>query len=159
MLLMKLLFSALMLVMSVVVWADAPLSSQMESYLVTSKDGKEVVEEAEQASPGDIVEYRLTYTNNGDQPLSGLIITGPIPANTVYLENSAATQVNADFTVSIDNGDSFQAEPITKTITGENGQSKNVEVSPSDYTQVRWQPKGSLQPDQVQEYRYRVTVQ
>ncbi|MEQ3724905.1 hypothetical protein [Alcanivorax sp.] len=156
---MKLLFSALMLVMSVVVWADAPLSSQMESYLVTSKDGKEVVEEAEQASPGDIVEYRLTYTNNGDQPLSGLIITGPIPANTVYLENSAATQVNADFTVSIDNGDSFQAEPITKTITGENGQSKNVEVSPSDYTQVRWQPKGSLQPDQVQEYRYRVTVQ
>ncbi len=106
-----------------------------------------------------IVEYRLTYTNNGDQPLSGLIITGPIPANTVYLENSAATQVNADFTVSIDNGDSFQAEPITKTITGENGQSKNVEVSPSDYTQVRWQPKGSLQPDQVQEYRYRVTVQ
>ncbi len=156
---MKLLFSALMLVMSVVVWADAPLSSQMESYLVTSKDGKEVVEEAEQASPGGIVEYRLTYTNNGDQPLSGLIITGPIPANTVYLENSAATQVNADFTVSIDNGDSFQAEPITKTITGENGQSKNVEVSPSDYTQVRWQPKGSLQPDQVQEYRYRVTVQ
>ena len=156
---MKLLFSALMLVMSVVVWADAPLSSQMESYLVTSKDGKEVVEEAEQASPGDIVEYRLTYTNNGDQPLSGLIITGPIPANTVYLENSAATQVNADFTVSIDNGDSFQAEPITKTITGENGQSKNVEVSPSDYTQVRWQPKGSLQPDQVQEYRYRVRVQ
>ena len=156
---MKLLFSALMLVMSVVVWADAPLSSQMDSYLVTSKDGKEVVEEAEQASPGDIVEYRLTYTNNGDQPLSGLIITGPIPANTVYLENSAATQVNADFTVSIDNGDSFQAEPITKTITGENGQSKNVEVSPSDYTQVRWQPKGSLQPDQVQEYRYRVTVQ
>lgn len=156
---MKLLFSALMLVMSVVVWADAPLSSQMDSYLVTSKDGKEVVEEAEQASPGDIVEYRLTYTNNGDQPLSGLIITGPIPANTVYLENSAATQVNADFTVSIDNGDSFQAEPITKTITGDNGQSKNVEVSPSDYTQVRWQPKGSLQPDQVQQYRYRVTVQ
>lgn len=156
---MKLIFSALMLLMSAAVWADAPLSSQMDSYLVTSKDGKEVVEEAEQASPGDIVEYRLTYTNNGDQPLSGLVITGPIPANTVYLENSAATQVSADFTVSIDNGDSFQAELITETVTGDNGQSKNVEVSPSDYTQVRWQPKGSLQPDQVQEYRYRVTVQ
>ena len=67
--------------------------------------------------------------------------------------------MSADFTVSIDNGDSFQAEPVTKTVTGENGQSKNVEVSPSDYTQVRWQPKGSLQPDQVQEYRYRVRVQ
>ncbi len=156
---MKLIFSALMLVMSVVVWADAPLSSQMDSYLVTSKDGKEVVVEAAQASPGDIVEYRLTYTNNSDQPLSGLVITGPIPANTAYLENSAATEVNADFTVSIDNGDSFLAEPVTQTVTGDNGQSENVEVSPSDYTQVRWQPKGSLQPDQVQEYRYRVTVQ
>ena len=63
---MKLFFSTLMLLMSAAVWADAPLSSQMDSYLVTSQDGKEVVEEAEQASPGDIVEYRLTYTNNGD---------------------------------------------------------------------------------------------
>ncbi|MEQ3636311.1 hypothetical protein [Alcanivorax sp.] len=156
---MKLIFSALMLLMSAAVLADVPLSSQMDSYLVTHKDGKEVVEEATEASPGDIVEYRLTYTNNGDQPLSGLVITGPIPTNTVYLKGSAATQVNADFTVSIDNGDSFQAEPITKIVTGENGQAKNVEVSPSDYTQVRWQPKGSLQPDQVQEYRYRVTVE
>ncbi|PHR64116.1 MULTISPECIES: DUF11 domain-containing protein [unclassified Alcanivorax] len=155
----KRIISALAVLMSAAVWADAPLSSQMDSYLVTHENGKEVVVEAEQASPGDIVEYRLTYTNNSDQPLSGLVITGPIPTNTVYLKDSAATQVSADFTVSIDNGDSFQAEPVTKTVTGENGQSKNVEVSPSDYTQVRWQPKGSLQPDQVQQYRYRVTVQ
>ena len=156
---MKLLFSVLLLAMSSLIWAEGPLSSHMETFLVTENEGKETVAATEQASPGDVVEYRLTYRNTGDQPLSGLVITGPVPANTAYVGGSANTEVDASFTVSIDNGDSFQAEPVTKTVTGENGQSRNVEVSPSDYTQVRWQPKGSLQPDQVQQYRYRVTVQ
>ncbi len=133
---MKLFFSTLMLLMSAAVWADAPLSSQMDSYLVTSQDGKEVVDEAEQASPGNIVEYRLTYTNNGDQPLSGLVITGPVPANTVYLKDSAATQVSADFTLSIDNGDSFQPAPVPTTVTRYSGQSKNVAVPSTHSTQV-----------------------
>ncbi|MCG8392360.1 MAG: hypothetical protein MI745_04695 [Pseudomonadales bacterium] len=157
---MKLFLSILLFGVMSAVHAEGPLTSEMETYLVsTNKNGQETLSPAEQASPGDIIEYRLIYTNEADQPLSGLVITGPIPANTEYLEKSARTEVPASFTVSIDDGNTFEQEPVTRTKAGDDGQPQNVTVSPSDYTQVRWQPKGSLQPDQVQEYRYRVKVQ
>ncbi len=140
-------------------WADGPLTSQMETYLVAEKDGQEVMTVTEEASPGDVIEYRLIYTNQSEQPLSGLEITGPIPANTAYLANSADTDVEAVFTVSIDDGSSFEAEPVTRSITGPDGQTQNVIVPPSDYTQLRWVPQSGIQPGQVLEYRYRVKVQ
>lgn len=131
----------------------------METYLVAEKDGQEVMTATEQASPGDIIEYRLVYTNEAEQPLKGLQITGPIPANTAYLDDTAATDVNADFTVSIDDGSSYESEPVTRTQTGADGQSQNITVPPQDYTQLRWTPKNGIRPGQVQEYRYRVRVQ
>ena len=140
-------------------WAESPLSSKMETYLVAEKNGQEVVTVTDEASPGDVVEYRLIYTNNAEQPLSGLEITGPIPANTAYLKDSAATDVDAAFMVSIDDGSSFEAEPVTRTLTGPDGQTQNVIVPPSDYTQLRWVPKNGIQPGQALEYRYRVKVQ
>ena len=156
---MKLYISVLLLSLSSLIWAEGPLTSQMETFLVTEKGGKETVVATEQASPGDVVEYRLTYRNTGEQPLSGLVITGPVPANTAYVGGSANTKVDASFTVSIDNGTSFLAEPVTREVKDADGQSKDVTVPPSDYTQVRWQPNGSLKPDQEQQYRYRVKVQ
>ncbi len=60
-------------------WADSPLSSKMETYLVAEKNGQEVMTVTDEASPGDVIEYRLIYTNKAEQPLSGLEITGPIP--------------------------------------------------------------------------------
>ena len=157
---MKLFISALMMLsLSVVSWADGPLSSQMETFLVTNKKGEELVVVTEQASPGDIVEYRLTYTNESQQPLSGLVITGPVPANTQYLEDSAAADVKAAFTVSIDGGETYHAEPVKKTQTDRNGQPKNIIVPPSEYTQLRWVPDKGIQPGKVQTYRYRVKVQ
>ena len=67
--------------------------------------------------------------------------------------------MNAEFTVSIDDGSSFELEPVTRTTTGPDGQSKNIIVAPSDYTQLRWVPENGIQPGQVLEYRYRVKVQ
>ncbi|EKF75941.1 hypothetical protein A11A3_00565 [Alcanivorax hongdengensis A-11-3] len=130
----------------------------MKSYLVVSNDGKEVFSEAKEAAPGDTIEYRLTYTNTSDQPLAGLVVTGPIPANTAYLKGSAHSSVPAVFTVSVDDGKSFSAEPVKKTVKGADGQQKNVTVDPSAYTQLRWAPKGKLPAGKVQTYRYRVSV-
>lgn len=155
---MKLLISFLLWAVSAAALA-APLTSQMATFLITEENGKEVASATEQASPGDVIEYRLTYQNTGDNPLSGLVITGPIPANTAYVENSAATDVDATFTVSIDNGNLFHAEPVMQEVKGDDGETQNVPVSPDAYTQVRWQPQGSLQPGAQQEYRYRVQVQ
>jgi uncharacterized repeat protein (TIGR01451 family) len=155
----KLCFSVLILSFSSLLWADGPLSIQMKTYLVAEKDGQEVITATEQASPGDIIEYRLIYTNEAEQPLTDLQITGPIPDNTAYLKGSAATDVDADFAVSIDDGSSFESEPVKRTQTGTNGQLQNVIVPPSDYTQLRWMPENGIQPGQEQEYRYRVKVQ
>ena len=156
---MKLWVSFLLLSLSLSGWADGPLSSQMETFLVTKKNGKEVVVATQQASPGDVVEYRLTYSNESDQPLSGLVITGPVPANTEYLKESAAADVKAEFTVSIDGGETYQSEPVKRTQTDSKGQSKEIIVPAGEYTQLRWVPEKGLQPGKVQTYRYRVKVQ
>lgn len=41
------------------------------------------------AAPGDIVEYQLTYTNNGDSPATNVVISDSIPKNSTYVTSSA----------------------------------------------------------------------
>lgn len=45
------------------------------------------------ASPGDTIEYRLTYTNSGNAPASNVVISDPVPARTTYVScsNSCTT--------------------------------------------------------------------
>ena len=137
---------------------ESPLESTLESYLVVEEGGEERLTPAEQAGPGDIIEYRLLYTNVSDRALSGLVVNGPIPNNTSYLGDTDSASVNAAFTVSVGAGDEFQSEPYTRVVTDENGNQQEEVVPPEDYTQLRWEPVDSIAPNQTQTYIYRVQV-
>lgn len=156
---MKRFLIPLLLLVAVIAQADGPLASEMKTFLVThGGNGDEVLEPTDQASPGDTVEYRLIYKNTSSQPLSGLVITGPIPANTAYVENSNRTPVEARFVVSVDNGTSFQSEPVKRVRTDANGERQEAVVPPGQYTHVRWHPAGAIEPGEKEIFRYRVTV-
>lgn len=42
------------------------------------------------AAPGDIIEYQLTYSNNGDAPATNVVISDTVPTNSTYVAGSAA---------------------------------------------------------------------
>lgn len=156
---MKRLLIPLLLLAAMVAHADGPLSSEMKTFLVKKNDnGHEVLKPTANAAPGDTIEYRLIYKNTSEQALSGLVITGPVPDNTAYVEKSNHTKVAASFVVSADNGAHFQAEPVKRIEKNADGTKKEVVVPPGQYTHVRWQPKTAIQPGQVETFSYRVTV-
>ncbi|AJD47446.1 hypothetical protein S7S_05130 [Isoalcanivorax pacificus W11-5] len=140
------------------VWAEGPLSSEIQSYLIErGQNGEEQRVPTTQAAPGDVIEYQLVYRNTSTQPLSGLVVTGPIPANTQYVEASAQTAVDAGFVVSADDGSHFGAEPLIDTTRRSAGEEQAV-IPAEAYTHVRWTPNTAIQPGQVQTYSYRVRV-
>ena len=140
-------------------WAqESPLASSLESYLVVNEGSEERLMPAQEAGPGDTIEYRLLYTNVSERTLSGLVVNGPIPDSTSYVGGSDNASVNADFTVSAGAEGDFQAEPYVRLVTDANGNQQEEVVPPEDYTQLRWQPVESIAPEQTQTYVYRVKV-
>ncbi len=137
---------------------QSPLGSQMDAYVIEIKDGKEVRKPAKEVYPEDQIEYELTYTNKSDNQLSGLVITGPIPVNTVYLGNTNKTLIDSDFVVSVDGGKTFESEPVKREII-KDGKKIEVIVPPEKYTAVRWVPKRPIDPMEKQVFTYRIEVE
>jgi uncharacterized repeat protein (TIGR01451 family) len=46
--------------------------------------------------PGDIIEYTINVTNNGEDPSTDTILTDGVPAGTIYVPNSAQISVGAN---------------------------------------------------------------
>lgn len=76
--------------------SDSPLSIEMNAFLVVQEaDGHVEEVAADEASPGDVIVYRATFSNHGESPLSGLRPQIPIPSQMVYLSGSAKPTADA----------------------------------------------------------------
>lgn len=142
--------------------AESPITAVLSAYrieMTTDADGNRVESrvEAATASPGDILEYTATYTNVSEAPMVGLIVNGPVPSGTEYLEESQMVTVAAVFEVLIE-GEEWQELPAYKTVTDEAGVETRVEADASDYQQLRWRLEEGLEPDTAVETIYRVQV-
>jgi len=135
------------------------LSSHMKASVVTvDAEGKELMRVMKQAAPGQTIQYDLTYANNSDKSFKGLVVTGPIPAHTHYLANTATTPVASQRLVSIDGGISFEKEPVERQQKMADGRVKTVVIPASKYTHIRWKASDSLVSKGQQHYTYRVKV-
>jgi len=144
---------------SAVIADEDPLTSALEAYIVTeAEDGSEAVEPAESVIPGDLIEYRIKYSNNGENAISGLVVTGPVPSGVEYVGESADSEEPHDLEVSTDDGETWQVEPVVRTVTDESGETREEVVPPSDYTHVRWVSVNPMDPEETQQYSYRVRV-
>lgn len=136
-----------------------PLVSQMDAYLIEiNKEGKEVRKPADTVYPKDKIEYELTYTNVSDDQLNGLVITGPIPENTVYIGSTNNSDVDAQFVVSVDGGKTFESEPVKREVM-KDGKKVEVIIPPEKYTAVRWIPKVPINAQEKQIFTYRIEVE
>lgn len=146
-----------MLVVALAV-ADGPLNGFIEARKVVTQDtGREVYLSADKATPRDVIEYRITYANNGESALRNIAITDPIPLGTNYISSSATRPESGEVQFSIDGGNSYHEWPIRiKKVIG--GKEKWIEATPDMVTHIRWVIDGSFEPDTEVTFTYRATV-
>ena len=120
------------------------------------KQGKKIVKRTAPTNvvPGTEVIYTITAKNTGNEPADNIVVTNPVPKETVYVDGSAFG-AGTNITYSVDGGKSYdKAEKLTvKDKAG-----KPRAATAKDYTHVRWTFQFNLQPGQEAPGWYRVRV-
>jgi len=95
--------------------------------------------------PGDVLQYQLRFTNQGQGDVRGVVFTNPVPAGLRYVDRSAgADRQDVAVEYSTDGGKTFAATPlVTEVVDGKRVQRP---ATPEQYTHVRWTVQGSIAP-------------
>lgn len=159
----KICLLASLLLSSIAIAQDGPLQSLLDVYRVEIQEledgsAEEVLVAAEEAAPGETLEYVLTYRNVGDQALRGFVIKNAVPENTDYLADSNTANIGSDFLVSIDYGVTWESVPVTRVVTDSDGNEQTITIPAEQYTNISWKVNEDLSPEQGFELRYRVVI-
>jgi uncharacterized repeat protein (TIGR01451 family) len=119
--------------------AAGSVAVELTASRVTKAQGKEVLVPAEQAKPGELIEYRALYRNDGAGEAKGLMATLPIPRGTQYVAGSALPR---GVQASLD-GHTFAAVPLKRTVKTPDGRTVVQDVPVAEYRALRW-PLGAL---------------
>jgi len=116
-----------------------PPQGDLTSVLTQSKvtvgaDGKEVLVPAAKAAPGDVIEYRATYTNRGKGAVSGVEASLPVPPGMAYVAASARPD---GALASLGDG-KFEPIPLMRRVKLADGRSEDREVPATEYKALRW---------------------
>ena len=110
--------------------------------VVLDRNGKETLTEAREARPGDVLEYRAVYRNQGKQAVRNVLAVLPVPLNSLsYIPASANPQ---RVWASLD-GRKFELAPLLRTVTLADGKREIRPVPVSEYRYLRWD-LGELKP-------------
>ena len=118
--------------------------------------GEKVVKRTAASSvvPGTEVIYTITAKNNGTEAADHIVVTNPVPKQTVYVDGSASGS-DTDIAFSVDGGNTYdKAEKLTIKDADGNPRAARAE----DYTHVRWTLQSNLKPDQEAPVWYRARV-
>ncbi len=134
----------------------APLAAQERQALVITVQNLSADNEAHQALverggdanallPGDVVLYRLVFTNIQAERVQQVKFVDPIPAGLRYIDSSAVVdREDVDIEYSIDGGQTFSATPMIEEVI--DGEARQVPAPPERFTHVRWTVQGWVQP-------------
>ena len=132
---------------------EGPVESRLEARrVVRAADGRESFASADNARPGDVIEYVATYRNTGSSAVHGLEATLPIPPHTELVPGSvrpAAARASLDAA-------SFAALPLKRTVTRD-GRAVEEPVPWREYRYLRWHV-GQLAARQSVAFSARVRV-
>jgi uncharacterized repeat protein (TIGR01451 family) len=128
------IFSAALALLSPA-WAEDPvLTSSLSASRVETVDGKAVLQPADEAKPGDLLEYRAVYTNHGSASIAHLQATVPVPPGTTLVADSplpAAAQASTD-------ARNFAPMPLQRRVMTPDGKSRLEAVPLTEIRAVRW---------------------
>ena len=145
---------ALSILLAPAAWAADDLAIELEAFrVVTAADGGQRLEPTDAARPGEVIEYRVTYTNRGEETLGGIRGVLPIPEATVYQPTTAQP---AMVEASVD-GRRYGQVPLREPVTGPDGETQFEPVAVSRYRYLRWS-LGDLEPGASTTARARVAI-
>tara|TARA_R110000868_G_scaffold37111_8_gene131460 strand:- start:8479 stop:9006 length:528 start_codon:yes stop_codon:yes gene_type:complete len=113
------------------------ISSVLEVYKITTNaDGEEIAIETTEVSPGDLIEYRLSYSNILGSSITQLFPILPIPIGMEYQLESANPKLEG---ASLSNsGNTFQRLPLTRQVRQPDGTTVEEKVPSREYRRLRW---------------------
>ncbi len=133
---------------------EGDLSIKLEQQKIVVLQGKEARESADNAKPGDTVEYVAEYANKGSKPITELNAIIPVPAGMEYLP---ATAKPALVQASL-NGEKYEAVPLKRKVKLADGKEVEQLVPYKEYRFVRW-TAGDLAPGASLKYSLRAKLQ
>ena len=99
----------------------------------------------ENARPGDLLRYRLTFTNRTGGPVQGVVLSNPIPSTIAFVGGSArSSRDDVQVEYSADAGRTWSAEPMEEVLV--DGRRVQRPIPPERFTNVRWIVRGAVQP-------------
>ncbi len=134
--------------------AKAPISVELLAFKVgRDANGKEQMQSAGRAKPGDVIEYRATYANVSNREVKNLQATLPIPLSTeVLLDSASPKSVSAS-----SDGRNFAPAPLMQVVKLPGGATQNRPLPLAAYRALRW-PVGALGAGQNVTVRARVRL-
>ncbi|MBI4826559.1 MAG: DUF11 domain-containing protein [Nitrospirae bacterium] len=130
--------------------------AEMEKTIVNAKGEKEIVRvPAAKIIPGEEVIFTITYENISGKSVDNFVIVDPVPEHMFYKEGSASGK-GADITFSVDRGKTYHL-PEKLKIIGEDGKERKAEAS--EYTDIRWALKNSLQPGEKGKVEFKAELE
>lgn len=130
--------------------ARVTLETTIEKREIVITNGKEEIRfiPSDQAAPGDQLRFTLSFSNKGDEIANGVVLDNPIPANAVYVAESASTYKGSKPMFSINDGATYdESADLLVEQASPDGSKKMVTASPEKYTHIRWRlpalPAGS----------------
>jgi uncharacterized repeat protein (TIGR01451 family) len=124
--------------------------SQHKAAAARGHDPKELM-------PGDVVRYRLKFTNVTTHAVKSVVFDNPLPAGLRYQAGTAAADRNqVSIQYSIDGGKSYSAQPMIEVeVDGKRVQ----RPAPAEmYTHIRWSVQGSVLPGAVVHAEFRAQL-
>lgn len=128
-------------------------AARPSSALVVSAENRTAVDAAARGArrsdsavhAGDVLRYRLTFTNNAGRPVRQVAIQNPVAAGLQFVGGSAkASRQDARAEYTADNGSSWSSRPMETVMV--DGRSVERAIAPERYTGVRWIVDGWVTP-------------
>jgi len=132
---------------------SAQISSELQVQQVETVDGNTVLKPAQVSKPGDVLEYRVSYTNHSNTAVNGLVANLPIPVGTT-LEDKSQLPPNAQAST---DGSRFAPLPLMRRVKQADGSEQQQPVPLSEYRALRWS-LGTLAPGKSEQISARVRV-
>lgn len=109
------------------------------------------------AVPGDVIEYRLVFTNTRDFEMKNVAFQDPIPGGLSYLPMTArSSREDVIVEYSIDSGKTWSERPMAEVVV--EGKKVTRPAPPEMYTNVRWRVTGMVAPGASVEAQFRARV-
>ena len=105
-----------------------------QSRVTVGADGKEVLVPAAKAAPGDVIEYRATYTNRGKGAVTGVEASLPVPPGMAYVAASA----RPDGALATLGDGKYEPIPLKRRVKLPDGRFEDREVPDTEYKALRW---------------------